>query len=144
MLEAMKEYSVGRGTDMPLEQIGATWIDGAKLSAYMNERAIPGVHAFPMTMEPSSSIAAGTRIGGIRFAVLDRDHFNAVSFGIELASALRHLYPTKVDFEGSKNLIGNRAAIDALKKGEDPKAINVRIQLQLEPFLERRSKFLLY
>ena len=28
MLEASRNYSVGRGTDAPFEQIGADWIDG--------------------------------------------------------------------------------------------------------------------
>jgi uncharacterized protein YbbC (DUF1343 family) len=144
LLETMRDYSVGRGTDLPLEQIGALWIDGPKLAAYLNERGISGIHAYPVTIQPTSSVAAGKRIGGVRFAILDRDHFDSVRFGIEIASALRKLYPTKVDFEGAKNLIGNRATIDALKTGEDPNLINRRNQVDLEPFLTRRGKFLLY
>src|SRR5690606_28859987 len=35
--------SVGRGTDTPFEQIGAPWIDGRQLAAYLNSRRIPGV-----------------------------------------------------------------------------------------------------
>lgn len=144
ILEAMKDYSVGRGTDLPLEQIGATWMDGAKVAAYLNARPIPGIHAYPVTFEPSSSVAAGKKIGGVRFAVLDRDHFDAVRFGIEVAGALQKLYPKNVDFEANRNLIGNRATVDALKNSVDPNVLNARIQVELEPFLERRAKFLLY
>ena len=43
MLESQKTYSVGRGTDAPFEQIGADWINGRQLSAYLNTRFIPGV-----------------------------------------------------------------------------------------------------
>ncbi len=38
MLEASTNYSVGRGTNAPFEQIGADWIDGKRLSAYLNAR----------------------------------------------------------------------------------------------------------
>ncbi len=36
MLEASKNFSVGRGTDAPFEQIGADWIEGEKLAAFLN------------------------------------------------------------------------------------------------------------
>ena len=32
MLEALKNYSVGRGTDAPFEQVGADWIKGPELA----------------------------------------------------------------------------------------------------------------
>src|ERR1700692_1297223 len=35
--------SVGRGTARPFELIGAPWIRGEELAAYLNQRAIPGV-----------------------------------------------------------------------------------------------------
>jgi uncharacterized protein YbbC (DUF1343 family) len=144
LLEAMKDYSVGRGTDAPLEQIGAAWINGAQLATHLNARAIPGIRAYPVAFQPSSSIAAGKRIEGVRFVVVDRDRFDAVGFGLEVAAALRALYPAKVDFESSKNLIGNRVAIDALKMGQDPKALEAQIESSLAPFLARRARFLLY
>ena len=31
-------YSVGRGTDAPFEQIGADWIHGAELAQFLNAR----------------------------------------------------------------------------------------------------------
>jgi uncharacterized protein YbbC (DUF1343 family) len=34
--------SVGRGTDTPFELVGAPWIDGPGLAAYLNGRQIPG------------------------------------------------------------------------------------------------------
>ncbi|HWH79201.1 MAG TPA: DUF1343 domain-containing protein, partial [Candidatus Binatus sp.] len=40
--------SVGRGTDTPFEVVGAPWIDGAKLSANLNSRRIPGVRFVPI------------------------------------------------------------------------------------------------
>jgi hypothetical protein len=54
------------------------------------------------------------------------------------------LYPAKVDFESSRNLIGSRAVVDALKSGEDPSAIAAKAQSSVGQFLIRREKFLLY
>lgn len=128
LLETQKEYSVGRGTDVPFEQIGAEWINGEQLASTLNARAVPGIAVYPVRFQSK---------GGVRFVVTDREPFNAVRFGFELAVTLQRLYPGKIDFELSRNLIGNRAAIDALKSGTLP-------NVSLDAFLARRAAFLLY
>ena len=52
MLEASKNYSVGRGTDSPFELIGADWIQGRELAAFLNGRFIPGVRVYPVALPP--------------------------------------------------------------------------------------------
>ena len=47
--------SVGRGTDTPLQQIGAPWIDGLRLAAELNARELPGVRFYPVLFTPSAS-----------------------------------------------------------------------------------------
>jgi uncharacterized protein YbbC (DUF1343 family) len=46
MLEYSRNYSVGRGTDSPFEQIGAEWIRGPELAGYLNGRHIPGIRVY--------------------------------------------------------------------------------------------------
>lgn len=144
LLETQKEYSVGRGTDAPFEQVGAEWIDGERLAEALNARAVPGVRVYPVRFQPTASVGAGKMIEGVRFVVTDREQFDAVRFGLELAGVLRALYPGRLDFEVSRNLIGNRPVVDALKAGEEAGAINARVQASLQAFLARRSVFLLY
>jgi uncharacterized protein YbbC (DUF1343 family) len=48
--------SVGRGTDTPFEVIGAPWIDGRKLAAYLNERNLSGVRFVPIRFKPNASV----------------------------------------------------------------------------------------
>lgn len=144
MLEADKNLSVGRGTDDPFEQIGASWIDGEALAAYLNARLIPGVRIYPTRFRPSSSNFAGTTIPGVRFSVIDREMFDSSRFGIELASALQKLFPGKIDFEKNRFLIGNRSVLESLKKGQDPSAIWMRMQTAVTEFAARRKPFLLY
>jgi uncharacterized protein YbbC (DUF1343 family) len=144
LLETMKDYSVGRGTDAPFEHIGAEWIRGAELAARLNARKVAGVSVYPVRFKPSSSVAAGKEIEGVRFVVTDRERFDAVRFGLELASALRALYPAKVDVEVARNLIGSRAVLDGLKSGEDPTTLTKRVESQLQEFRVRRAAFLQY
>lgn len=55
MLEYAKNYSVGRGTDAPFEQVGADWINGPQLAAYLNHRMVPGVRFYPTRFTPAAS-----------------------------------------------------------------------------------------
>ena len=74
----------------------------------------------------------------------DRNVFDSVRFGLEIAYALQKLYPGKIDFEVSRFLIGSRKVVDALKAGAEPEAIEKSIQADLAAFMERREQFLLY
>ena len=146
MLEYAKNLSVGRGTDAPFEQIGADWIHGAELAQFLNGRLIPGVRMYATHFEPTSSNFKGKTIEGIRFVIVNRDQFNSVRLGLELAYALQKLYPGKIDFESCRLLIGNRKTIEAMRQIRRRSA-NDRDQ-DLEPgvqsFLDRRRAFLLY
>jgi uncharacterized protein YbbC (DUF1343 family)/CubicO group peptidase (beta-lactamase class C family) len=144
MLEYSKNYSVGRGTDAPFEQIGADWIDGAQLAEYLNARFIPGVRVYATQFTPSSSNLAGKLCGGVRFVVTDRERFDSTRFGIEVASALQKLYPGKLDFEACKSLIGSREVISDLETGKDPSVIWMLAERESAEFVQRRAAFLLY
>jgi uncharacterized protein YbbC (DUF1343 family)/CubicO group peptidase (beta-lactamase class C family) len=144
LLEAAKNYSVGRGTDAPFEQIGADWIHGTDLAHFLDTRSIPGVRAYPTRFQPTASNFKGKQIEGVRFVVTNRDQFSSIRLGLEIAYALQKLYPGKIDFESCRFLIGNRAAIDAIKKGEDPRNIEQSLDDGIQQFLTRRKPYLLY
>jgi uncharacterized protein YbbC (DUF1343 family)/CubicO group peptidase (beta-lactamase class C family) len=144
MLEASKNYSVGRGTDAPFEQIGSDWIHGRELAAFLNGRYIPGVRAYPTRFTPSSSNFAGQSIEGVRFVITDRDAFDSVRLGLELAYAFEKLYPGRMAFEINRFLIGNREVTTAGKDAVDPRTTLQNIEESLAAFMQRREKFLLY
>jgi len=140
LIESSKNYSVGRGTDAPFEQIGADWIHGVELAEFLNGRYIPGVRAYPTHLTP----ATNKSLEGVRFVITDRDQFDSIRLGLEVAYALQKLYPGKIDFELSKQLIGNRKVIDALKAGDDPRVIEQGLMTDIASFMNRRRPFLLY
>ena len=136
LIESSKNYSVGRGTDSPFEQIGADWVHGVELAEFLNARYIPGVRVYPTHLTPKTE--------GVRFVITDRDQFDSIRLGLEVAHALQKLYPGKIDFELSKQLIGNRKVIDALKAGDDPRVIEQGLMNDIATFMNRRRPFLLY
>ncbi|MGH9584719.1 MAG: exo-beta-N-acetylmuramidase NamZ family protein, partial [Bryobacteraceae bacterium] len=144
LLEPNRDYSVGRGTDAPFEQIGADWIDGRQLADYLNRRFIPGVRIYPTAFEPRSSNFAGRRIEGVRFVVTNRNLFDSTRLGIEIAAALQKLYPGKIDFEKCRWLIGNRQAVRELENGTAPSVIWMQAQKEAAEFDARRKPYLLY
>jgi hypothetical protein len=75
---------------------------------------------------------------------VNREQFSSVRLGLEVVYALGKLYPGKVDLETSRRLIGNRKVIELMKSGEDPRAIEQRIEDQIRDFEERCRPYLLY
>ncbi len=144
MLEAAKNYSVGRGTDAPFEQIGAAFIDGPKLAAYLNGRRVPGVRFYPTRFQPNASNLKGQLIQGVRFVITDRESFGATRLGLEIAGAIHKLFPGKLDFQINKGLIGNPATIRMILAGEDPRVIQDQQAGELADFVARRGKYLIY
>jgi uncharacterized protein YbbC (DUF1343 family)/CubicO group peptidase (beta-lactamase class C family) len=144
MLEASKNYSVGRGTDAPFEQVGADWIHGAELAAFLNTRYIPGVRVYPTHFRPNSSNFAGQLIEGVRFVVTDRNAFDSTRLGLELGYALEKLYPGKIPWDVNRFLIGDHEVIAAGKTSTDPRSTVQKMQDALAAFVNRREKFLLY
>jgi len=144
MLEASKNYSVGRGTDAPFEQIGAAFIDGPKLAAYLNNRRVPGVRFYATRFTPNASNLKGQLIGGVRFVITERESFGSARLGLEIAAAIHKLFPGKLDFTVNKGLIANPATIRMILAGEDPRAIQDQQLDELAAFGARRAKFLIY
>lgn len=136
--------SVGRGTDTPFEVIGAPWLDGKRLAAVLGARRIHAVTFTPIHFTPASSTFAGERCGGVRLTVTDRDSLRPVALGVEIAAALRDLYP--VDWKRTKliGLLANRDTMDRLERGETADAIVRSWEKGLEEFRRRRAPHLLY
>jgi uncharacterized protein YbbC (DUF1343 family)/CubicO group peptidase (beta-lactamase class C family) len=144
MLENSKDYSVGRGTDAPFEQIGADWIHGVELAAFLNGRYIPGVRVYPTRFRPTSSNFALKTIDGVRFVITNRDEFDSTRLGLEIAYALEKLYPGKILWDTNRALIGNHEVLAAAKNGDDPRMSVEKMRDSIAEFVKLREKYLLY
>jgi uncharacterized protein YbbC (DUF1343 family)/CubicO group peptidase (beta-lactamase class C family) len=136
--------SVGRGTDTPFEVMGAPWIDARIYSDYMNARLISGVRFVPVTFTPMSGPYQNQLCKGVNVIVTDRTVLDAPEMGIELASALKKLYPDNWKIEHMISALSNQQVFDKLAAGEDPRSIAQGWQDDLEKFKEIRQKYLIY
>ncbi len=140
--------SVGRGTPAPFEYIGAPYIDATALAAYLKARNIPGV-----TFTPTTFIVAegtyhypyhGQTIPGLHITLVDRNVLDVPEMGVELLSALHHLYPKEFNLAKAARLVANVNTMLAIENNEDPHAIAASWDTDLAAFKKRREPYLLY
>lgn len=136
--------SVGRGTDTPFEVVGAPWLDGRNLAQYLNERKIAGVRFVPIRFKPNASVFKDEDLGGINIVITDRNAFNSVRTGIEIACALRKLYTKEWNADRYARLLVNAKVLEAISRGDSPIEVEKLWQSQVPTFLNRRDRYVLY
>ena len=136
--------SVGRGTDTPFEIVGAPWLDGQKLARYLNQRQLSGVRFVPVRFRPNASVFKGEDVGGINIIITNRNTFRSVRTGVEIAAALRKLYPKEWEIDRYARLLVNAQFLDLVKRGDDPAAIERAWEKNTQDFEKRRAPYLLY
>ena len=144
LMEFARNYSVGRGTDAPFEQIGADFISGRELATYLNQRQVPGVRAYATSFTPTESNFKGTRTEGVRFEITNRELLDATRLGLEIAGAIQKLYPGKIDWTPAQRLMGSADVLKRIEAGEDPRAIQQSFQDAVAGFVKLREQYLLY
>jgi SSS family transporter len=155
--------SVGRGSDAPFEQFGGgatpkskttpakpAWFNGTDVATYLNGRHIPGVTftatTFPVAEDTNHYPGYGQTIEGVRITITDRNLLDSPEMGIEILSALHHLYPDPAQFDLAKagRLIVNVNTMQDLVNNEDPRTIAASWSDDIKAYLQRREQYLLY
>jgi uncharacterized protein YbbC (DUF1343 family) len=136
--------SVGRGTDTPFEIVGAPWIQGEKLADFLNQRGIPGVRFVPVRFTPNASVFKNEACGGVNIIITDRVAFRPLVTGIEMALALRNLYPSDWKIDSYLQLLVNADTLERIKRGESAREIVGSWNTALQEFRRARAEVLLY
>ena len=136
--------SVGRGTERPFEWVGAPWVDGRKLAAEMARRDVPGVRFVPVTRTPTYSVHKGAACGGVDVIPVDWSAVRPVRLGLELAAALRALYPGDWQPKNFDRLLVHKATYDGVLAGAAAADLERAWEPDLAAFRKRRAAALLY
>ena len=136
--------SVGRGTDTPFEIVGAPWIQGDKLAEYLNQRSIPGIRFVPVRFTPNASVFKNEQCGGVNLIITDRGAFRPLLTGMEMALALRKLYPNDWKVDSYLRLLVNADTLERIKRGETAREIVGSWNSSLQEFRKARAEVLLY
>ena len=141
--------SVGRGTDIPFQRIGAPWMNGRGVADLLNDRLIPGVkfRAESFTPRaPTDGKFAEQELSGVRIIVTDRNSMNPSRVGAALLWAIAKTAPDslKISNTGFDERFGAAGLREALLRGEDPDSVIDRELPAVTAFREKVRKYLLY
>ena len=95
--------SEGRGTDAPFEQIGAPWLDNARLAAEMNALDLPGVRfeAADIPVAATGRKFPGQVLKGVRLVLTDREVYRPLETSLLMIEAIRHMHPDQFEWRGA-------------------------------------------
>jgi uncharacterized protein YbbC (DUF1343 family)/CubicO group peptidase (beta-lactamase class C family) len=136
--------SVGRGTDTPFEVIGAPYIDDVKLAEALNRAGLPGVSFVPIQFTPTTSVHEGKLCKGVYIVLNDRDQCNVVDAGLLIAKTLYRLCPKDFDPDKMRHLLLHPPTLAAIKADKPLPEIRALWQKDLDEFMQRRAKYLIY
>ncbi len=106
--------SVGRGTGVAFQVLGAPWLNPARVLERLERSALAGVEAKSETftpLTPTDGKYAGTALPGMRFRVRDRAQYDPTKLAVALLVAIRATHPTEFQFRA--------ASFDRLATGPD-------------------------
>ena len=143
LLEATN-LSVGRGTDMPFEVVGAPWIEPRGLADALNRQGLRGVRFDPIWFTPTADVYANVSCGGVRMVVTDREAVRPVTLAFAVARTLRERHRDQFRPEAIQNLLVNRSTMWAFLRGEVLDRLVAWAEIDRSSFLNRRASYLMY
>lgn len=135
--------SVGRGTLMPFELIGAPWIDGAQLAMELRN-ATSDWRFEAVDFVPTEDRYRGVLCHGVKIQATGKGRVVTPDLGIFLASALWRLYPEQFKLDQTLGMIGSVALLDAIRAGDSYEKLASIAHDSLADFMLIRARYLFY
>jgi uncharacterized protein YbbC (DUF1343 family) len=137
----------GSGYTKPFFLAGTSGIDGSRLAARLNARDLPGVWFRPAAWSPYVGFWADHELTGVELVVFDPRRFYAVRTAVEIAVAIRDLFPRAIDIKSISGLDrdwGTDSFRQALVAGKTAEAILAQWTPSVGEFDALRKSYLLY
>ncbi len=138
--------SIGRGTSLPFEIVGAPWIDGHALAEALNALGLNGVRFRPIAFTPTANRFPHENCFGVQVHVRDRNTLRPLTLTLHLLSTLRHMYPRQFEWraDGFNRLIGDASVREKIDQGVSVSRIMDSWTSAQVQFNQKRDKYLLY
>ena len=149
--------SVGRGTDVPFQVVGAPWLEPTRVLRALgigeggsrNGEGLDGVEVSATTFtprDPTDAKYGGVEVRGLRLRVTDRSRYDPTRAAVALLAAIRATHPDSFRFREGRfdRLAGDERLRGALESGAPPSRIWREWDARVAWFKERRAKYLLY
>ena len=141
--------SVGRGTSVAFQVLGAPWLDPAKVIDRLRASPVAGVEVTPtefMPVAPTDGKYAGVPLRGVQIRVRDRGRYDPTKLAVALLAALRAVHPDQFQFRAASfdRLATGPELRTALEAGRSPEEIWTGWEQDLARFRGTREKYLIY
>lgn len=140
--------SVGRGTTMPFEYIGAPYIDGEKLSFILNSLKLKGVFFYPAYFTPTASIYNGKPCQGVQVIITDAKNVKPVEVACHMFNQLKNIYPKDFKINNAKSIYASINLLSGVayftEDNFDVKDVLQKMEIDSLKFIENRKPYLLY
>ena len=141
--------SVGRGSDAPVQQFGAPWMDAERVARLLEDRDLAGVRfdVRPFTpVDPGDRKYGGRRIPGIRVVVTDRARVQSGRVGAAILWALAQVHGDSLRLtERAFDLrMGDPAVRQSILAGGDPDEAIDRTVPAVVQFEQRARRYFIY
>jgi uncharacterized protein YbbC (DUF1343 family) len=141
--------SVGRGTPVPFQIIGAPWLDAEATVKLLRDRELRGVRFVVEDFtpdHPGDNKYGGQKIPGIRVLVTNRNEMQPSRVGANLLWAINKTSGKglKLNDRTFDLRMGAPRVREALMRGDDPQAVIDREYKAAFDFREQTRRYLLY
>lgn len=141
--------SVGRGTDAAFRQVGAPWLDTARVLLRMKAYALPGVSFGNMTFtprKPGDGKYPDTTLAGIRLTLTNPDTYDPTLTAVTLLRVIQEIHPDSIGFNPRHfdRLAGGTSLREALIRGDAALEIVDSWRPAQEAYRKRVRPFLIY
>lgn len=141
--------SVGRGTDAGFRQVGAPWLDTARVLLRMKAYALPGVSFTGVTFtprNPGDGKYADTTLAGIRFHLTNPGTYDPTLTAVTLLTVIQAVHPERIGFNPRQfdRLAGGTILREAITRGDAPLRIMESWRPGQREFRRRARPFLIY
>jgi uncharacterized protein YbbC (DUF1343 family) len=146
MLEAVN-ISTGRGTDAPFSLVGAPYLNATELLRRVRSYDLPGVEFELASFTPRGAGWMQFRdqpCRGLRIRVTDREAYEPVLASLVLLVEVQRMHPRDLGMGSMLQMLGSRWAPEAVRRGDDPRAIYRRWQAENAEWVARTARYRLY
>jgi uncharacterized protein YbbC (DUF1343 family) len=141
--------SVGRGTDAAFKQVGAPWLDTARVLLRMKAYGLPGVSFTNVTFtprKPGDGKYADTTVAGIRFTLTNPATYDATLTAVTLLTVIQQVHPDRIGFipRHFDRLAGGTSLRESIAQGETALEIVESWRPAQREYQTRARPYLLY
>ncbi|OGU66145.1 MAG: hypothetical protein A3H45_15030 [Ignavibacteria bacterium RIFCSPLOWO2_02_FULL_55_14] len=142
----------GVGYTLPFELIGAPWVRGGELAAYLNAQNLEGIRFRQMWYKPFYFDTTGIQYEGVQIHVIDRNKVDMTLVQVHILDALLKLFPDWSIFDRARperqntfdKVVGTTDVRRWLQSRVEPAEIVRRLDQARAGFMIKREKYLKY